>query len=348
MKEATVFKIKHYLFYGLAILSAVLSLNMFWRMSNDPFYRACWMAFGFFSESMKLVLLIIAKDLIKNANGWKDRFHGFALAFLYIILALCSLIASYGFTKMSIEEFSRKMEAEIVAKVEEESLSSFSIKKARLEKNIADYDDQIRILKENSSNLGYDAVERSEESSRQLVELQDLRDLESEKLIALLDEEKAKREEENKSTSLVEVEDVSMSSLEMFELIGSGKVSGVSVLFWLMILMNLVLEISIALLSDSIERPVKIKMHSRIFEYMNLLYANGPDRLVPDYKISKEHNFSKEECYRYKNVLKTVTWKGKPLVQSKPGKTFSIMSLVNAKKVVNIYLSKINNQEDSQ
>jgi hypothetical protein len=313
-------------FYVVFPLDMALSINMFIRLNNRIIFQALWGVFAAALTIIKLYLLISSKTKFKTIDNWKKdwktMFSGIKEYSIYIGLVAVSMMASLGFVFMSTEEQSLQ-----VVKAQEQG----SFIENQLLDELESNKDQIKIVQGNASDLGYDAVERSEDATSQVAALQERNREIAQEIEAL----------RTKKNSEVETENI-LSSSDMFTLLGeSVGWSGRDTRFRMMIMLIILLEIALNLTTDPIALQIKLKNeNSGIDKYIDALFNSGSRRLKPDWRIAEEDNIPIETCIRYREMLKSITYKGKPIINTKQGGSSANFSLENTKKIVKIFMKR--------
>lgn len=318
MKERTVNYVKHVAHIILVILSMMLSINLFIQFSDKPFIQILFGMLGFSLEAIKLYLLLEAKYHI-TLRGWKNDAISSIQFVVYFGLAFISIVASLGFTLVSIEEQTLQFE-------ERREISNFEIE--AIQDEIEANRRQIEIVQENATALEFSAVERNEIANEQVRSLQDR----NRELIAELSDLRAEREGQAVEERL--------TSNDMFILLGETvNLNGKDTMFYMMLVLVVLLEIAIAITSGKIEREIKLKKsNTGIMEYIDALFGEDGKRLVPDGRISKKLNITIEEASMYRDTLKTITYKGKPMINVRRGGTVANFGKENMKKIVQFHI----------
>lgn len=319
MKEKTINHIKQVAHVILVVLSMMLSINLFIQFSDKPFIQVLFGMLAFSLEAIKLYLLLEAKYHFR-LNGWKNEAVGVTQFTVYLGLAFISIVASLGFTLVSIEEQTIQFE-------ERREVSNFEIE--ALQNEIEANNRQIEIVQENATALEFSAVERNAEANEQVRSLQD-RNRE------LIQELQELRSEKNGETV-----EQRLTSNDMFILLGETvNLNGEDTMFYMMLVLVVLLEIAIAITSGTIERDVKIHKSNPtgIMSYIDALFSEDGKRLVPDLRISKKIGLSEEECGMYRETLKNTTYKGKAMITARRGGTIANFSKENMKKIVQFHI----------
>lgn len=318
MKERTINRIKQVAHVILIVLSMMLSINLFIQFSDKTFIQVLFGTMAFALEAIKLYLLLEAKYHF-HLNGWKNEAVGVVQFTVYLGLAFISIVASLGFTLVSIEEQTLQFE-------ERREVSNFEIE--ALQNEIESNNRQIEIIQENATALEFSAVERNAEANRQVRELQDR----NRELIVELSELRAQREGQTVEQRL--------TSNDMFILLGETvNLSGRDTMFYMMLVLVVLLEVAIAITSGKIEREIKLKKStSGIMDYIEALFGEDGKRLVPDSRISKKLGITPEEASMYRDSLKDITYKGKSMITARRGGTVANFGKENMKKIVQFHI----------
>jgi len=318
MKEKTINRVKQVAHIILVILSMMLSINLFIQFSDKPFIQVLFGLMAGSLELIKLYLLLEAKYHF-HLDGWKNEAVGVTQFGVYLGLAFISIVASLGFTLVSIEEQTLQFE-------ERREISNFEIE--ALQNEIESNNRQIEIVQENATALEFSAVERNAQANEQVRSLQDR----NRELIAELSELRFQREE-----STVEER---LTSNDMFILLGETvNLSGRDTMFYMMLVLVILLEVAIAITSGKIEKEIKLKKSSSgIMDYIDALFGEDGKRLVPDNRISKKLGITEEEASMYRDTLKELTYKGKPMINARRGGTIANFGKENMKKIVQFHI----------
>jgi len=318
MKEKTVNRVKQVAHIILVLLSMMLSINLFIQFSDKPFIQILFGLMAGALELIKLYLLLEAKYHF-TLNGWKNDLFAGVQFIIYFGLAFISVVASLGFTLVSIEEQTLQFE-------EVQEVSNFEIN--ALQDEIEANNRQIEIVQENATALEFSAVERNAEANAQVRELQDR----NRELIIELGQLRSERLQDTPETRL--------TSNDMFILLGQTvNLSGQDTMFFMMLVLVFLLEVAIAITAGKIERDVRLKKSSSgIIEYIDALFSEDGKRLVPDGRISQKMGISIEEASMYRETLKNLTYKGKSMITARRGGTIANFGRENMIKIVQFHL----------
>jgi hypothetical protein len=190
--------------------------------------------------------------------------------------------------------------------------------------------EQIKIIQQNATALEFSAVERNAEANRQILEIQ-------EKNRVIIDEVESLREAQT-SSSITETQ---MTSSEMFVLLGSTiDLDGRSTMFYMMLILAVLLEIAITITTGNITKDEEeksiIKNSIGIFEYIDLMFSE--EKLLSNIAIAKKANISLDESKAFREKLRKITYKGKPLITVKGRQTIPNFKKDNMKKIIQFYL----------
>lgn len=301
MKENSMNRIRQIAFWILASLSAVLSVNLFIQFSDVWYIQIMFGLMGMALEMIKLYLLVLAKDHFMK-GGMKNELTAVLQGSVYVGLAVISIVASVGFTLVSIEEQTMQFE-------QRQQVSNFRIDS--IEQEIEDNRNQIRIIQENASGLEYDAVERGDSANKQVRELQEA------------NRELVDRIEELRSASAEIDNERQLTSGEMFVLLGQAVgLDGHDTMFYMMLMLVALLEISIAITAGNIQHHLVVKEDRyNLMAYIDALMdiGEGKVRLNSDKIVAEKTGLPLDECRRYKEMLQTTTYNGKPMVVTVQG-----------------------------
>lgn len=317
MKQKTILKIKNVAFITLAIISMILSGNLFIQFSN---YLPIKVILSFLStalEMIKLYLLIECKFHIK-AKERLIKFKGVVEGFVYFGLAIASLIASLGFVLLSIEEQSLQFE-------EQRQVSFFKIE--MLVNEIEANNRQIQIIQENTRDLAYNAVERNAEANIQIKVIQ-------EKNRELIDEVELIRSKQSQGNE----SQAKMTSADMFSLLGrSVGMKGVDVMFYLMLVIVVMLEVALAITSSSIEKDKTLQDYKfELLAYIDALFSGRGQSLLEDTVITNRTGIKLKQCKIYREMLCDMFYNNIPLLESKGSKTNANFTKEQMKKIVKL------------
>lgn len=319
MKETTIHlsrKISHII---LVILSMILSVNLFIQFSDYVLIQILFATLAVSLELLKLYLLVLAKSNFLQRD-WKKEFVASFQFLVYGGLAFISIIASLGFTLVSIEEQSLNFETR-------QEVSSFRID--HIVNQIDINNRQIEIIQENATRLEFSAVERNELANIQVKNIQS----QNENLITRLE---ALRNLQSETVSI----ETHLTSSDMFTLLGETiNLEGKDTMFYMMLLFVILLEIAIAITSGHIDVKSVLSLSSiNIFEYIDALFSGDKKYLISDSKIANKTNTSKEKCLIFKKHLKTITYKGKSMIMNKRGGSIANFSKENMKKIIQFHI----------
>lgn len=232
---------------------------------------------------------------------------------VYFGLAVVSIIASLGFTFVSIEEQSLQF-----VKVQE--ASNFEIN--QLVKEVEANNQQIRIIQENASNLDFSAVERNAEANKQIAEIQ-------ERNRSLIKDIEALR-------STGTQEQARLTSADMFELLGNPVgLTGKQTMLYMMFALVLLLEIALAITSGSIVSDNILKENKyEINAYIDELFNVKGRRLKTDDKISEITKIPISNCKRYRDLLLNSHYNNIPLIETGKGGTKGNFTASQIQKIV--------------
>lgn len=317
MTEKTINNFKNISHFILVFLSILLSVNLFIQFSDFLYIQILFSLMAIALELIKLFILMKSKSYFKE-GGFKNDLVGIIQFLVYLGLAFISVIASLGFTLVSIEEQSIQFESR-------RNISNFRIESIQneIEFNL----EQIRIIQNNARDLEFSAVERVAQANEQVRAIQE----ENRNLINLIEELR----EEN-----IEVIEERLTSKDMFVLLGDLiSISGKDAMFYMMLVLVILLEVAIAITSGSISKPFQLKESSKgLMEYIDALFSEDGKRLVPDNRIHKILNISIEDSKMFRESLQSIVYKGKPMITSRRGGTVPNFSKENMKKIVQFHI----------
>jgi hypothetical protein len=312
----------------LVILSIFLSVNLFIQFSNRLFVQILFGSMAVALEAIKVYLLILSK------TEWMvegKRLFVVPKFIVYVGLAGISLLASVGFTLVSIEEQSQ--ESVVGSQYVDRRID---LLEAEYQSNMA----QIEIIQSNAKDLDYAAVERSEIASEQVRVLQSAnRDI--------MDEIQGFYEEKYRE------ETIDISSNDMFTLLGETiDIDGIDMRFYLMLFFVLFLEVSIAITAETVkpddeanealvdnsdEISTKRVDIESLYGYIEE-YIDGFEEGRMDEDVSKETGIPVEECIRYREKLQSIHYKGRPMIDEKGRLSYR---KENVKKIVQFHFDSL-------
>lgn len=314
MREKTVriFKlVSHFILVGL---SMGLSINLFIQFSDATLIKVLFALMATSLELIKLYLLILSKynfsDIVRK------RFKAIIEFTIYFSLAAISAVASLGFTLVSIQEQSFQATSQ---NYEQE----FQV--TSIEREIDSIDQQIDSKLRQQSELPFDYITASERLTDQIEDLRTQR----KELVTELDQILQQRDTTRETVSQ-----------DMFTLLGEiVNLNGRDTMFYMMIFLVILLEISIALTSGDLKKEVQLTQNKdQIVKYIEGLFDTNTNRLNSDDKVSRATGISLSECHRYKKILSNITWKGSSLITSGRGGTFATFSKENTIKIVMFHI----------
>lgn len=323
MTEKTIYHTRQISHTILVSLSMLLSINMFIQFSDHWFIKILFGSMASALELIKIYILVLAKDHFSKARI-KDYITSFIQFDVYLGLTIISIIASLGFTLVSIEEQSLRFTTR-------QEVSDFRINSLidELESN----KDQIKIIQQNATGLEYSAVERNENANKQILEIQE----KNRELITEIEDLQIKKTEKNNI-------ETRLTSSDMFVLLGKTvNLEGHQAMFYMMLILVVLLEIAIAITTgtitkDKIEKSeITIKNSISILEYIDLMF-NENGTILSDKQIAEKSNISLEEAKAFRLKLRNTTYKGKPLITVKGRKVINNFKKENILKIVKFYL----------
>lgn len=320
MTERTIFHTRQISHAILVSLSMLLSINMFIQFSDSWFIQVLFGSMAAALELIKIYILVLAKDHF--SKGQIKQYLTSIIQFtVYLGLAIISIIASLGFTLVSIEEQSLRFTSKQV-------VSEFRINSLidELESN----KNQIKIIQENATGLEFSAVERNESANKQIADIQ----LKNRKLITEI-------ENLQKSKTSKEEETVKLTSSDMFVLLGrTVNLEGHQAMFYMMLILVVLLEIAIAITTGTITKdkidPI-LKKSISLIDYINLMFAED-GKIKSNKNIAKEANISIEEAKAFRTLLRKTTYKNKPLITVRGRKVINNFKKDNLIKIIQFYL----------
>lgn len=316
MTENTIKIVKKVSHVILVCLSMLLSVNLFFQFSDTLIIQILFGLMAISLELIKLYLLIEAKYHFKMEETKNKVLAGIEFI-IYSGLAFISIVASLGFTTVSIEEQSLRFETK-------KEVSNFEIDQLINELEINNK--QISIIQQNASELEFSAVERNEQANSQVETIQN----KNREIVQKIDQLRALKETDIK-------DEVQFTGAQMFILLGQFiNKSGQDTMFAMMVILVILLEIAIAITSASIEQKLKLSLapDMDIFKYIEALFDTETKRLANDLKISKMLSISQEKCLEYRQILSKITYKGRPLIEMKRGGTMTQFSKDSVIKIV--------------
>ncbi|MBD3216580.1 MAG: hypothetical protein GF311_28455 [Candidatus Lokiarchaeota archaeon] len=355
MKLKTLATMKLFTHKVLFFICLALSINLFIQFTDFVLLKIVFalLAGGF--EIAKYFLLIEGK------YDWRlGRYCTASGKFVLVFgLTLVSVVASLGFALGEIEKQSF-------------DVAKGSYGKDRLEKTIGrlerEWDLQEKIIEASIKQK----TEINLESKAVYWVGKTITDID--KTIEEAKSEQNKISKEIKSYELMLDEEVSKDTVKItasniFTTLGKGlNLPGLAVMFWLLLILVILLEISLVATSDSVEdkitlkkevidlkkpvvpevRKVSIPVSSpkkapveakqppikfKLSDYVDKLIDNQR-HLLPDELIAKKNNISLETCLDYKERLKRLSYKGLPLLQDIKGQVVSNFSRKELLKLI--------------
>lgn len=315
MKERTIHRFKNLSHIILVVISMMLSINLFIQFSNSFLVKILLGFTAFALELLKVYLLIEAKFHFRIKEKL-SKLKASVETFVYLGLALSSIVASLGFTLLSIEEQSLQFSIA-------QSASNFEID--QLITQIEANNKQIEIIQENATGLEFSAVERNAEANRQIAEIQEKNKELISKVQELRDEKQLSIEEQG-----------NLTSVDMFNLLGAlVDKSGQDAMFFLMFTIVFMLEIAIALTCGEIiiEDPLRENRYE-LMAYIDSLFNVKGKRLNSDDTIQKETGIALNNCKRYRDLLLKTHYNNIPLIESNRGGTTGNFTKDITKKII--------------
>ena len=326
---------------ALLTISTLLSINLFLSFSDNSFYQVVWVCLAVTLELTKVYLFMLGKANLKFTNKVKGAIQ----VLVYIGLAFVSLIASAGFSMLSINEQSFNS---VVAN-ESSDITLIDTELEQLRETILDLKSDKDVAREKKANIRADwstavqdkiideATLKIEENNNRINELL-----------------KEKQYETTRGNTQV------VNSSDVFSLLGSGILTGDQVMLYLMILLAVLLEVCTALTTgdynfneneehkettiynntntvakedasiieevSTIEEPtlplpkVKETLNKEAFvSYIKALFSEGKDKLVNDIAIAEMTGMKLNHCKSYRRRLQEMEYNGSPLVVGKRG-----------------------------
>lgn len=302
-------------------ISAMLSVNLFINFSKTLWIQGLLGAMALSIETVKLYSFILAKasfkEFLSRPAFWsKSWIAGIFQFIFYLVLTLISIVASLGFIRVEIEG------------------QSFQARTLNIDQDVimADLkliDREINNKLRQQEELGGDYVTASGKLTDQI------KNIRAQREELLLKLKTAQQTNEHK-----------VVSSDMFFLLGDLiNWSEKQTMFWLMLMLSILLEVCIAVTSGTVVQrkfqSIGKENRSKLISYINYLVGEGA-RLNSDQYISKETQIPPHECYRYRKLLNSISFRGKNLIDIRQGGSKANYSKENIIKIVMFHLD---NQE---
>ncbi len=244
---------KYLAFIGFSVVSILLSVNMFYRLSSQPLEQAVLVAVAITFEFFKIFSIVRGNTLWRL----KLKFQATRAYSLYTILALVSIMASYGFTLTVIN---RGIEAQSVSAVSIQIEASQKAQKS-YQATLDSYAELIRTNTDRLKTLPPDFVTAAKSLTDSIAKIQ----AQSAALQAQLTNEQAHEAELRIQSASAAA--AATSSVSMFKLMASGliwlfpKVTESSLMLTLLLIISVLIEIGIISSSPSIPIDQKHLKH---------------------------------------------------------------------------------------
>lgn len=298
----------------LMFLCIALSINLFIQFSHDLLIKLLFALFASALEVVKIWTLMKAKFHFSE-KLLKKILIGVAHFTIYLGLAVVSILASLGFTLSSIQQQSF-------------IISTHNIERDALNNDLFAIEKQIQSKLDQQANLPYDYITASDRFTQQIKDLQDQRQQIIDKINALPDNTQA------------------IKSSDMFTLLGEPLgISGKSVMFYMMLLLVILLEFTIAITSEDIKRtkeklPQLVDEREDLYRYIEELFNTSSAILNTDNRISEATGLSVKSCKKFRSILSDLTYKGTPLIVSGRDATKANFSKENTIKIVSFFVGE--------
>ena len=311
MKEKTFLILRKLSHVTLFIVSLSFTLFLFIQFGEQIHEKIIWGILGFALEVIKLYLFMLAKANLKEKD-WHAKVGAVAQFVVYLGIAFISMIATLGFALMTIEGQS------FAAQV---SQNIFEIEAMHAERDELTL--EIATFQQQQADLPEGWITASQRISESISTLRERRDFLNTRIVELQRER-------------VQAQTVDTSNV--FVLIGSVvDLDGRTTLYYLMLVMVVALEVCLVITSGHIERALRVDSSTRIYEYIHSLFDVNGVRLKTDHDIHKETGISLAECFKYRQVLQNVTYKGTPMISQRRGGTKANFAKDNIIKIVKFH-----------
>ena len=297
-------------------LGTALNVNLFIQFSKYPAIQVLFGAMATAFELIKLYLFMLAKFHF-HEHGFKKIAAGLIEFVLYLGLAFVSMVASLGFTLTSIEQQSFTA-----------NIQNRNIDRQVITQDINNIEKQIQSKLDQQAGLPADYITASDRFTQQIKELQAQRQ-------DLLDKLNSLPKDQITQTS------------DMFSLLGSMvNLSGKNTMFYMMLLLVILLEFTIAITAEDIKKegPKLIEDKGTIYKYVNELFNTTTAKLNTDERISEATGISLDQCKKYKKLLTSVTYKGTALINSGRGGSTANFNKENLLKILTYHMN-VRNKE---
>jgi hypothetical protein len=290
----------------LFVVSTVFSFNLFWQLSNVIFWQLVWGVLAIVFEYMKVQAFMYSKYYFKNLKI-KNILSIIPLILVfsvYLLMAVISGTATWGFAKISIEQQSLTSVDRNLSK----DISNSRI--TMIDKELEFLDDVIRATVEEKKKMNsYAGSYQTGQSmmTKDFLELSNRRNdlLKERSQIAL------------KISDTKEVVDVDAN--DIFRLIGETphvNLGAEAVKFLMFLAIVLLLEIVLCLTSGEISNKsdVDSMRQNNLIKYVNALFDTDANRLNSDKKIVEKTGVSLGDCKKYRKFLTSKEFGGTPLI----------------------------------
>lgn len=301
MKEVTIHTAKIIANIILFVISMVFTVVLFVQFGSRLYEQILWGSLGVAMEFTKIYLFLVCKKHFKE----KKRILMIGSFVIYFGLAVISAISSLGFAMNTI---SGQSFTAVIANTEKDSII----------RDIKILDREIESKTKQMENLPADYITASKRLSEQV------------------QESRVKKEELIVKLQGYEKKQIEVVTEDTFTMLGNFvDISGKQTLLFLLLVMTVLLEISLVITSGDIEIKLSLKENRAVIHaYIDALFDSDGKRLLTDRKISEKINMPIDECQRFKKILCTAVYKGKPMISTGRGGSKANYSKESIKKII--------------
>lgn len=287
----------------VSLISLALTMSLFVKMHHSLPLQIILGGFGATLEIIKHIAWYEIKKLIIQGK------RTFLVRLLHGGIVLISMVASYGFLKMSI-----------INQAEQANRPRLAIEQQN--NNINIISNYMTIISDfNKANVS-EKEKLAEKEGVYYSGQQAVDEIMQENTDDFLGMFEMLKEEQSVKSNLEEAENVSIIAKDVFDEIGSGVIPGDLIQMILFIGLIIVLEIAICFTSIEVEekrRDVDPSFIKKVTVYINALMDITGKRLNGDERIEAMTDLSISECKQFKDYLLNTSVNGRSLIASGRG-----------------------------
>ncbi|MDA3855054.1 MAG: hypothetical protein PF569_02260 [Candidatus Woesearchaeota archaeon] len=296
---------RKFIHHSLFLISDALTIMMLIQIGDGIIAQTI---LGFFANAIELLKVQLLMEIKKRFKEWKLRFLPIVAIFIltYLGFAFVSGVASLNFTLLTISNKS------FVSEVNNSTMDSFSNQIEDIDKDIESINNDIRSNQEDMRNIDPAIYRTAREQIQNTI--QDLRSSKTE-LFNKREELVIQQQNEIEEVEIIPVDSFSL----MAEKLNNGW-DGSDVMYYLMLLLIFLLELSLVVTSEEAELEVNITEERKPLSlYVKALMDINGVRLNSDKKISELTGLSHKDCKYYKSLLQEWKYESTHLIHTGRG-----------------------------